>query len=159
MTHYPKETKQVLRMDEGVHNKPYKDTKNLWTWGVGRLIGATLDNIHISDTIVDIMLEEDIKTAVADACVIIGEDNWNKLGEARQVALISLLFTLGRTKFNKFRNTIDAIKKEDWNRASEGVLDSKWAIDVDPKQRAGVGRDDRVAYMLKLNKFPKDYDV
>lgn len=156
---YPAEAKAILRHDEGVHNSPYKDTKNLWTFGVGRLIGASLEQLHVTDSVVDLMLEEDIQTAVQDACIVLGEDVWNKLTEPRKVAMISLLFTLGRTKFAKFRNTIDAIRKEDWRRAGEQVLNSKWAEDVDPKKRKGVGRDDRVAYMLQANKYPKEYDV
>jgi GH24 family phage-related lysozyme (muramidase) len=159
MKNIPPEAKIVLRFDEGVRKSPYKDTKNLWTIGVGRLIGSDLETLTISDSVIDAMLEEDIATAAEDACLVIGAQAWEGLGVARKVAVISLLFTLGRTKFSKFVRTIAAIREGDFVRASQEVLMSKWAQDVDPKNRKGVGRDDRIAHMLRFDSFPKEYDL
>jgi GH24 family phage-related lysozyme (muramidase) len=156
---YPEEAKIVLRHDEGVRKTPYRDTKNLWTIGVGRLIGADLKLLTLSDKIIDAMLEEDISEAVEDVCAILDSGVWEKLGDARKVAVISLLFSLGRNGFEKFRKTIAAIRAGDWVRASQEILLSKWAADVDPKRRSGIGRDDRIAYMMRFDQFPKDYDI
>jgi GH24 family phage-related lysozyme (muramidase) len=156
---YPPEAKIVLRHDEGVKKSPYRDTKNLWTIGVGRLIGADLKLLKLSDKIIDAMLEEDISEAVEDVCAILDPEIWEKLGDARKVAVISLLFSLGRDRFQKFRKTIAAIREGDWVKASQEILLSKWAVDVDPKQREGIGRDDRVAYMMRFDQFPKEYDI
>lgn len=155
----PAEAKTVLRFDEGVRKSPYRDTKNLWTIGVGRLIGTDLEKLTISDSVIDAMLEEDIAQAAEDACLIIGANVWEALGNARKVAVISLLFTLGRAKFSRFVRTIAAIREGDFVKASQEVLMSKWAKDVDPRNRKGIGRDDRVAHMLRFDTFPKEYDL
>ena len=155
----PPETAAVLDLDEGRRTKPYRDSKGYWTIGTGRFIGTRLEDLEVSDRTVDLWLAEDVEEAVADVCALIGEDIYNRLEPARQVALISLAFTLGREKLSHFRNTLAAARAGDWDAAAHGVLNSKWAKDVDPKNRIGIGRDDRVAYMLKTKKFPKDYNV
>lgn len=155
----PKEIEAVLTLDEGRFSVPYRDTKGFWTIGIGRFIGPRLEDLRINDQTIDMWFLEDVNEAVADVCAILGEDIYNKLEPARQAALISMAFTLGREKFSKFRNTLAAVKMGDWDAAANGVLNSKWARDVDPKNRIGIGRDDRVAYMLKTKKFPRDYNV
>ena len=137
--------REVLIADEGMRLRPYLDTKGLWTYGVGRLIGKNLIELKISERIARAMLEEDIEQAASDACEILGQPTWDAMNDARKVAAISLLFTLGATKFSQFHQTIAAMRKQDWNAAADHVLDSKWARDVDPRIRPGEGRDDRIA--------------
>lgn len=155
----PEQTVKVLEVDEGIHHTPYQDTKKLWTIGTGRLIGRDLEQMSISDDVRKLMLAEDIAEAESDAKFILGDEFYCSLPAARKVAIISLLFTLGRGKFSEFRNTIAAIKSQNWQAAAAGVMASKWARDVDPRQRKDIGRDDRIAFMLKENQFPKDYNV
>lgn len=153
----PLAVRSVLIADEGLWLKPYRDTKGLWTYGVGRLIGADLIDLRISKRIALAMLDEDIEQAVADACAILGAEAWSTMNDARKIATISLLFTLGGPKFAKFHDTIAAIQRGDWNAAAAGVKDSKWARDVDPRERPDVGRDDRVAFMLKEGRLHENY--
>jgi len=152
-------TIQVLEQDEGKKNRPYRDTKGLWTIGVGRLIGQSLEQITLSDKIIEEMLAEDLAAKYKDAVRLFGEDWLEEQTEARQTAIISLMFSLGIAKLSAFTQTVPAIKKEKWDSAAELLLKTKWAHDVDPKKRTGAGRDDRIAYMLRTGEYPPEYDL
>jgi lysozyme len=149
----------VLKKDEGVRAQPYRDSKGLWTVGVGRLIGAQITDLKLSDDEIVYMLHNDIKKHWLEAVEIFGNDFLCELTPARQVAILSLLFTLGKSKFLKFHNTIKAIKSHNWESAAANILNAKWARDVDPKQTPGIGRDDRVAEMLRSGEFPLYYKI
>ena len=55
---------------------------------------------------------------------------WRRLAEPRQAALLNMCFNLGLTKLAKFRKMWAALESEDYARASEEMLDSKWKSDV-----------------------------
>lgn len=158
---------KVADLDEGIseNNKPakygmpYKDSQGYWTIGRGHLIGKELTELKLSQRIVDELFMEDLAIAIRDAKAVIGVNYFNSLCLPRQVAVVSLTYTLGKNKFLKFDETIEAIIHGYWDSASAHVLASKWARDVDPKQRPGIGRDDRVAYMLKTGEFHPDYGI
>lgn len=150
---------KVYALDEGNRDTPYKDSNGYWTIGKGHLIGTLLGDLRLSSHIIDELFKEDLQQAIRDARFAVGSVLFDSISEARQMALTILTFTLGRNKFLKFEETIDAIKREDWYWVSEHILLTKWAKDVDPKQRKDLGRDDRVAYMFKTGKFHPDYGV
>lgn len=152
----------VLTKDEGTGvigrpGKPYRDSAGYWTIGIGHFIGLTLTEIELSQRVMDEMLMEDIERHLKDARMVIGEEVFDMLPVARQVAILSLVFTLGRNKFLQFNKTIRAIKEGAWEDAATQVLKSKWAQDVDPKQRVNEGRDDRIAYMLRNGELHPAY--
>lgn len=150
---------KVFKLDEGNSNYPYKDSKGYWTIGRGRLIGKNLTELKISDHIIEELFKEDLATAVREARLVVGDRFFNSLPQARQLALVSMLYTLGQNKFLKFEETIDAMKRNDWEEVSRRILAAKWARDVDPYQRPGVGRDDRIAYMFKTGEFHPEYKL
>jgi lysozyme len=149
----------VLKLDEGVRSQPYRDSKGLWTVGVGRLIGAQITDLKLSENEIDYFLINDIEKHWKEAVDIFGAQFLSEITPARQIAILSMLFTLGKSKFLKFENTISAIKSRDWERAAQGILKSKWARDVDPRQQNNAGRDNRVADMLRSGQFPEFYKI
>jgi lysozyme len=52
------------------------------------------------------------------------------LNDARQNALIDMMYNLGPSRFIGFKKMIAAIYDEDFNAASNEMLDSKWAKQV-----------------------------
>ena len=155
---------KVFDLDEGLgapgkEGIPYKDTKGYWTIGRGHLIGESLTDLKLSRHIIDELFKEDLAVAIREARLVVGSLLFDGLEPARQAALISMLYTLGRNKFLRFEETIDAIKRNDWQEVGRRVLASKWASDVDPRRRVGAGRDDRVAYMFTTGKFHPYYGV
>ena len=151
--------KKVFHLDENTKLRPYKDSKGYWTIGRGHLIGEQLTDLSLSLYIVDELFKEDLAIAIQDARRCVGSVAWDGMSEARQMATVSMLFTLGANKFLKFDETIEHIKAGEWNDVAEHILDAKWARDVDPRQVPGEGRDDRVAYMFKTGCFHPIYKV
>jgi lysozyme len=150
--------RNILNLDEGRHYEPYLDSKGYWTIGVGYLIGKDLQDLKLSWNVVEAMLKETIEIAVEDCEQVLGDD-FKQANEARQLALVSMMFNLGRERFSGFRRMIAAIKAGDWGKAAFEATNSKWARDVDPKQREGLGRDDRLAYMLKTGEVHSYYKL
>lgn len=150
---------KVFDLDEGVQAKAYRDSKGLWTIGRGHLIGEHLADLKLSQHIIDELFKEDLSIAVREAKLVVGSVFFESISLARQIALTSMLYTLGHNKFLKFEETIEAMKREDWDEVAHRILSAKWARDVDPRQRPGEGRDDRVAYMFKFGTFPPEYKI
>lgn len=148
---------QVFIVDEGLRLSPYKDSKGLWTIGIGHLIGADFSKFKISERVARTMLWEDVNAALSDAQSIFGLEFYAGLEPARQIAILILCFTLGREKLLAFTSTIPAIQAKNWDLVSELLLKTKWAHDVDPQLRSGVGRDDRVAYMFRTGELHEQY--
>ena len=152
----------VFTLDEGTGppgGKPYKDMKGSWTIGIGHFIGERLEDMRLSPEMIDALFVEDLAIAIREARFVVGNTFFDNLPVPRQIALVSMLFTLGRNKFLKFEPTIEAMKQHNWEEVANRILASKWARDVDPKQRYNEGRDDRIAYMFKTGEFHPQYGI
>jgi lysozyme len=153
-----KKAKSVLIRDEGIAYSPYKDTKGYWTIGVGYFIGVDLSYLKLSWDVVQKMLEEKIEESLRDLHQIFG-GYFDTIGAPRQLALLSMIYSLGKSRFMGFSKMIMAIKDQNWELASYECKHSKWASDVDPKGLEGKGRDDRVAYMLRTGELHPEYPI
>jgi len=151
--------KSMLIADEDIKFVPYRDSKRLWTIGVGRLIGDNLTDLKLSFPIVMQMLQEDIEKHYKEACMIFGREWLEAQLVGRQLAILTLVFTLGRTRLSAFHQTVPAIRRGQWDEAAELLKLTKWASDVDPLHREGEGRDDRICYMLRTGEIHADYKV
>lgn len=138
--------KAILKLDEGYSNKPYLDTAEKITIGIGH----NLSDKGLSEEVINIIFKEDFLSSLTDARSIFPDfDGW-PLG--RQVAIINMIFNLGKRKFSEFKKMISAIKKGDWNSASEEALNSKWAIQTGK-------RAVRIAQVLKSGDLKKVYNI
>ena len=138
--------KAILSYDEGNKNKPYVDPVGKITIGIGH----NLTDKGLSSDIIDQIFNEDFLSALSDARSIFPDfDGWSV---GRQVAVINMIFNLGKRKFNEFKKMISAIKKGDWNVASQEALNSKWAIQVGK-------RAVRIAESLKSGDVKKIYNI
>lgn len=113
-----------LRVDEGVSRFPYVDSVGKVSIGVGR----NLDDNGLSDDEIELMLENDINDAEADARALL--PNFDQLSDARKAVVCNMAFNLGRYKLSQFANTLRAIKEERWADAAEGMRRSRWAQQV-----------------------------
>lgn len=155
---FQKVARQALMKDEGLKFRPYPDTKGNWTIGVGHYIGPKLENQTWDFDDAMYFLDKDVLAHIEDLHVAIGEELFESLPRPRQLALLSLSFTMKRGSLLTFEDMIAAVKSGNWDQAAREVLDSKWSHDVDPKQTDG-GRDNRVAFMLKTARYHPDYDL
>lgn len=152
--------RKVFTFDEGCKHSPYQDTKGNWTIGIGRLIGDSIYDLKLSNHIIDELFKEDLNRATTEAVLVLGTKCFYDQPPARKLAILTLFFTMGGDKVSEqFENTIAAMKRDDWEDVANRVFTWKWAKDVDPKQRPGEGRDDRVAFMFRFGEFHPDYGV
>lgn len=113
----------MLIRHEGLMLKPYRDSVNKLTIGVGR----NLDDVGISRDEAIYLLKNDIQKVVAQA----KQFPWyDKLSNPRKQVVLNMIFNLGITRFSQFRKTIGFIANGDYTAAAKEMLDSKWAKQV-----------------------------
>ena len=130
--------KPRLRQEEGVRNRMYKCPAGRNTLGCGHNCDASplppgmqifLErNGHITDAMIDTLLEGDIDHAEAGARKIF--PGFDACTVNRQAGIVDLLFNLGLPRFSRFVRTIDAIRQNDWATAAAQLEKSKWYTQV-----------------------------
>ena len=116
--------KELLIKHEGLRLKPYKDTVGKLTIGVGR----NLDDNGINKNEAMYMLENDINRCINELKEIFPD--FDDLPENIKIALIDMIFNLGKPRFLEFKKMIEAIKKRDFKRAAVEAQDSRWCKQV-----------------------------
>lgn len=66
---------------------------------------------------------------------------WKDLSEKRQLVVASMAYQMGIAGLLKFRDTLDAMQREEWAKAGDGMLRSLWA-------RQTPARAQRMAKMM-----------
>lgn len=130
--------KPRLRQEEGVRNRMYKCPAGRNTIGCGHNCDASPlppdmqifleKNGHITDAMIDTLLERDIDRAEADTRKLF--PGFDLFTVNRQAAIVDLLFNIGLTRFSRFVRTIDAIRQNDWATAAAQLRKSKWYTQV-----------------------------
>lgn len=116
--------RNLLIYHEGLKQKPYRDTVNKLTIGVGR----NLEDVGISIDEAMILLDNDIQRCREQA---VQSFPWFKdLDQVRQDVVLSMIFNLGIGGFSNFKKTINMISLKNFSEASEEMLKSHWARQV-----------------------------
>lgn len=113
-----------LPIDEGMRSMPYKDSVGILTIGVGRNLQAK--GLHPDE--IALLLQNDI--AEADKAARAVFPAFDTLSEPRKAVLVIMAFNLGQARLAGFVNTLGAIADGRWDDAAEGMLASKWAVQV-----------------------------
>jgi lysozyme len=71
------------------------------------------------------LFQEDVQIAIDGCRKIYG--NWEELPQEMQHVLTNMCFQLGQGGLGKFKNFKTAVEDYQWQRASEEMLDSRWA--------------------------------
>jgi len=112
-----------LLRDEGLRLKPYKDTKNILTIGVGR----NLDEVGLSKDEAMYLLRNDIIKCKNQ----LNNYLWfSKLSPIRQNVILNMCFNLGFNGLFLFKNMITALAMGNYKLAAMEMLNSKWHKDV-----------------------------
>lgn len=144
---------QMLAHDEGERLKPYKDSVGKLTIGYGR----NLEDCGISRDEAKYMLENDIDRCRAFAISVFTPEWFDSIHEIRQLAIVNMIYNMGEGRFLSFKNTIAAMKAENWELAAKELLFNKQAnreLEKTPYYRVVGPRGERVAIMLKDAVFP-----
>jgi len=117
-----------VRDHEGFRDQVYLDTLNKRTVGVGHLCVEDFweDDKKYSEKFLMEILEKDLENAISGAEELLKECNLPSL--ANEI-VVEMVFQLGKTGVSKFRNFLAALQGDSpqWLKASEEMLDSRWA--------------------------------
>jgi len=132
--------KQMVIANEGWKNKPYKDSRGLWTVGVGHLIGdgKTLPkewDREFSNQEVRELFEKDFKEHLDLAKKAPG---WDIANEAGKAGLIDLTYNMGGYWYKKFKIAAGLLKEGKFKEAADEFKASKWYKQVGDRAPATV---------------------
>ncbi len=117
---------ELLR-DEGLVKHAYQDSLGWWTIGIGRLIDRRKGG-GISEEEALYLKRNDIAAKKADLDKRLPW--WRSVSPVRQRALQNLTFNMGIGWADKFKNTVVAMERGDWEVAARGIETSAYAKQV-----------------------------
>ncbi len=107
-------------VDKNGRHIPYICSAGMITIGYGR----NLTDNGISEMEAMNMLVHDMEEAFRDIDLIFPEIY--SFSPNRRLALLDMMFNLGKPRFLGFKKMIEAVREGDWERAAEEAEDSKW---------------------------------
>lgn len=133
---------RLLQRHEGLRLVPYRDTTGHLTIGYGLNLDAGISKAEA---------EWLLRTRVMAATEAVARSLpwWARLDEVRRSVLVDMAYNLGIAGLLKFRRTLAAIERGDYDAAARGMLASLWARQVG--QRAV-----RLATMMRTGEWPAE---
>lgn len=113
----------MLKEEEAVREKPYKDSEGILTIGVGR----NLEDKGLRPKEIDYLLANDIEEVNSE---LKQNPLYTSLDNIRQTVLADMCFNIGYPRLLGFKNMWKAIEQKDFIKAADEMLDSKWAKQV-----------------------------
>lgn len=123
-----KQLKDHIKEYEGLSNVLYKCTSNKVSIGYGR----NLEDVGISKDEAEYLLKNDIDIALDEVSEHFDMPN---LPEPAQIVLVDMCFNMGISRLLNFRNMIKAMEQDDWDKAADELLDSKYAAQTKRRDR------------------------
>lgn len=116
---------QLIKESEGCELVAYKDTRGLWTVGVGHLLDPQdkdWSGYAITQQEADAFLQEDMMTARNLAS---GFPYFASMNDVRQAVCVSMCFQMGAKPLH-WPHFIAALEAQDYHAAAVAGLDSLW---------------------------------
>ena len=113
-------TLAFITKEEGARNKAYKDSKGLWTIGVGHLIKPDEQHL-ITATLTDEQVEELLRSDLKWCSEAVESSVKVPLSQGQFDALYSLCFNIGETAFRK-STVVRKINENDLQGAADAIL-------------------------------------
>jgi GH24 family phage-related lysozyme (muramidase) len=134
-----------IKKHEGFKLSAYKDTKGIWTIGVGfnlqqpgadgllNLANAPssqelISGTQLTDSQVDSLLALTVNSSILSAKKIF--NNFNTLSDNQQMVLVDLTFNLGAHTLSQFTTFIGLIEQSKFAEASSDILTTAYAKQV-----------------------------
>lgn len=131
--------RDMLKEDEGLRLKVYKDTQGHDTIGYG----FCLNDFDVSDA-------EYFLTKKMGQCIDFLNNTYawyHRLDDVRKAAIVNMVYNLGQTGFADFRHTIYFLERKEYDLAATQIKAS-----LAYKQLPH--RYDRICYMIKTGEWP-----
>lgn len=122
--------KEEIIIDEGIKYNIYLDHLGLPTFGIGHLVTKNDPEYkqpigtEVSMERVDECFLQDIETVLED-CVKL-YDGFYELPEDVQHIIANMMFNMGFPRLKKFKGMYKAVLAEDWQKAADEMVDSRW---------------------------------
>ena len=139
--------RRQLEIDEGVKYEVYLDHLNKKTFGIGHLVlnKDPESKMEVGDPVSERRVEEafnkDIQSVIDDCQRLYS--NFNSMPEECKQITANMMFNMGLPKMKAFKKMNAAIEDEDYLKASEEMVDSKW-------YRTVPNRADRLVQRMKM---------
>ena len=133
--------RKFIKENEGFSPNAYFDNDGM-TVGFGHLLNPKDKIVSISEETADILFKSDIEVVISDYLHFF-KDIDSEINEVRKIALMDMLFTLGRGDFAGFKKMLRAVFKQDWDKAAYEAQHSNWYKQQYPARR------DKIITMLR----------
>ena len=132
---------EMLKRDEGLRLKTYRDTRGNWTVGFGR----NLSGRGITEKEALHLLQNDILGCQTELDEYLAW--WKLLSAPRQIAMIGMCYNLGIHGLREFKNALAAMESGDYKAAARHFMNSRWARQVGKRAR-------QLSRMVETNEVP-----
>lgn len=122
---------QLLIREEGERLSVYRDSKGLWTIGIGRLVDKMAGGC-VTQAESRLMLKRDVH--VREKALRERLPWFDTLSDVRQMVLLAMSFQMGVAGLLVFKRTLRLIEAGEWSAAADAMLDSKWAREDSPQR-------------------------
>lgn len=122
-----------LKAHEGLRLKPYKDTEGVLTVGYGHNLEE-----EITQADAEVWLIQDLNKAIRELDRAFA--GWRAHSEVRQNVLIEMQFNMGAVRLAGFLKFWGALRSNDYAKAAQEMLNSKWASQVGQRARTLAAR-------------------
>ena len=136
--------RKQLEIDEGVVHEIYLDHLGYPTFGIGHLIrdddpenGSEVGTSVSNDRVID-AFNADLESVMFDCQRLY--QNFKSLPEEAQQIIANMMFNLGYPRLSKFKGMKAGVDSEDWNRAADEMVDSRWYRQVGARAERLVDR-------------------
>ena len=136
--------REELERDEGVKYEIYLDHLGYPTFGIGHLVkpddpenGREVASPVSKDRVID-SVNADVETVIFDCQRLY--TLFQFLPEEAQRIIANMMFNLGYPRLSKFKGMKAGIDSEDWNRAADEMVDSRWYKQVTNRAQRLVDR-------------------
>jgi len=112
----------ILGEEEGRERCVYRDTRNIWTIGIGAVVDPSIPGAGLCDEAIDAQFAHDSREARTTAARF---PFFDQLSDIRKAVLISMAFQLG-SKPLYWPDFMAALRAQDYTRAAASGRDSAW---------------------------------
>ena len=136
--------REQLEIDEGVVHEIYNDHLGYPTFGIGHLIteddpehGSPIGTEVENDRVIE-AFDKDVQSVLSDCSILY--PNFESLPEEAQQIIANMMFNLGRPRLSKFRGMKAGVDDQNWERAADEMVDSRWYRQVGARAERLVER-------------------
>ena len=125
--------RKQLDQEEGDKTRAYKDSRGLWTIGIGHHDDTICGGLCWSPEKVDQVFGDDVDTAYREA---LHAYPWiAMLNEPRAAVIVEMVFQMGFGKVQEFVTLLGFMRDQRWPQAAADMLATAWARETPERVR------------------------